>query len=124
MDTVFSIRNEFNEGPYCGQGKCPGPWMDTGHYDGFNHPSPGEDFGEQWYSIKNANSDWIPDKLIQFGFRSLAQLKAWFSETERERLALKGYKVHKFKVEKILLESDYQVIYYRRLRTTPKFSNI
>jgi len=45
---------------------------------------------------------------------TLKQLKRWFTETEYNRLQELGYKAVKLKVDRVLHESDIQLIFTRK----------
>lgn len=90
---------------------------------GFSHVwrSPrGKDFPPPWEEAALSLGEF--QKLFsEHGFqggcgcRSLAQLKEWFTLTERLRLRKLGYKVVSFEPDRILLETPTQVIFERRV---------
>ena len=88
MKFIYRIENEQGIGPYrggdpldfnytakhCGP-QCPSPWRDP-------------DFREFWNSQK-----WTALEPWQFGFKSMQQLRKWFSDREIKDLERHGFYV-------------------------------
>ena len=49
------------------------------------------------------------------GFRTMDQLLRWFTPFERQKLAALGYAVVSMEADEILAESEYQLVFKRRL---------
>lgn len=60
-----------------------------------SHPTPELDFGKIWWDT--------PTELYVFGFKSIYQLRRWFTSADLEELFKLGYRVVKYRVAKELV---------------------
>ena len=106
MTRVFRVQDFHGRGPY-----RPGTshrWTDAGHEA--RNPTFFEEF------------PGIVDKINYYGhrentgcaFRTLDQLRAWFSEAERARLAGLGYRIVSMNADRVIAESKNQIVFGRR----------
>lgn len=49
-----------------------------------------------------------------FGFADIGQLRRWFTDSELRRLHGRGYRVVEMTVDRVLAETDHQVLFCRR----------
>lgn len=104
MPFVFRIQDAEGRGPY-----RPGTshrWADV---DGPVPPPPFyEEFGQAIFDHFKAG--WANG----CAFETMAQLTAWFSPTERARLAMLGYRIVRFRPDRILGASENQMVVSRQ----------
>lgn len=55
-----------------------------------------------------------PGEAMGCGFRSPEQMHRWFTRDEQDRMRLLGYRFGAMKVDRIVAESDRQVVFARR----------
>ena len=104
---VYRVQDETGRGPY-----KPGfshKWTDAHHNE--RNPSLFEDFSLQPNDLENA---WHPNENGGCAFRSLKQLHSWFGLTERFRLEELGYSIVTMLVDRIIFESERQLIFARK----------
>jgi hypothetical protein len=105
MTVVYRWQDADGRGPY-----KPGIshyWADEDHADR-KLPPFFEEFGMD--IIKQCQ----PTECMGCGFRSPEQMHAWFTPTEQERMRLMGYRFGKLVADRILAESDKQLVFARR----------
>ena len=85
-------------------------------------------FSAKWRDPNSSNED-KPPFFVEFGwdvvgrvpsghhagcaFRTMGQLRSWFSPTELERLRWLGYSVVEIEVDRVLAESQKQLVFCR-----------
>ena len=114
MSFVYRVQDGSGRGPY-----RPGfshLWTDVTH--ALRNPTYFAELG--WEPSEMA------DKFATYekggcGKRTVEQLRRWFSEAERARLNARGYSIVRMKVDRILAESDRQLVFARK---TPLKQNV
>lgn len=105
MSRVFRIQDREGRGPF-----RPGfslMWLDEDIGDRAQLPSWIEEFGADAF-------DGTPDNAHGFSaVRTLDQLRAWFSDTERARLAAFGFSVVEVPDAHVIRSSAHQVLCWR-----------
>lgn len=106
-DRVYRVQDDNGRGPY-----KPGRshiWTDAHHNQ--RNPSLFDDF-----SITPAELErcWHPNENGGCAFRTLDQLHSWFQLAERFRLEELGYSIVTMLADRIVLESDRQLIFARK----------
>lgn len=106
---VWRVENFQGSGPY--QGTSMGSWADSSekHNNNAICPEPRSDAGlaDAWM-----NMDYSERDAYLFGFSSLEQLQAWFSETELAKLKSMGYYVTCFEIpEPYIIVGSLQLIF-------------
>ena len=93
-------------GPYAASGRtCSSIWADNkGHGDNA-HPSPRRD---RKLSLVIWDMKW--EGKYHCGFKTLKELKKWFSPSERRRLSLQGFIITQYESNKII-DGDKQVLF-------------
>lgn len=88
---VYRVEDSEGRGPYRKRAGYVHEWSkdENGHND-YNHPSPYQD---------GLPGMWDMESYI-CGFKSKAQLKAWFSEEELSNLEALGFSIKTFEVPK------------------------
>lgn len=102
--TVYRWQDSDGRGPY-----RPGMshyWSDEDH--GERNPPFFEEFGLD--IVKQAK----PDECMGCAFRTPAQMLEWFNQSERERLRLMGYVFVSMEVDRVIAESERQLVFARR----------
>jgi hypothetical protein len=56
-----------------------------------------------------------PGHAMGCGFRSIEQMQRWFSRDEQVRMRLLGYEFGSMEVDRVVAESDRQLVFSRRL---------
>lgn len=56
-----------------------------------------------------------PHESMGCGFRSAEQMNAWFTQDEQDRMRLMGYRFGKLIADRIIAESEKQLVFVRRL---------
>lgn len=82
-----------------------------------------EPFYSQFPSF-NPATDVAENEFCGCACRTIEQLKRWFTKTEYERLKKLGYKAVKIEVDRVLHESDIQLIFARSRRLSKGASPI
>lgn len=85
-----------------GKGDMASGWQDECHNETNGRPNPGTDI-PGWFDI--SHSDYL------FGFKSMKQLRKWFTRAELEKLRLLGYDVVKVYGATEILHGDKQVAF-------------
>lgn len=93
---VYRIENKEGEGPYYRTDSSR--WCFDPHTAETGRPGPYDDEGlsEYWTDMRLKIS-----KTYQFGFASLHQLCAWFTDAELKRLRSLGFEVVKYEMDQI-----------------------
>jgi hypothetical protein len=103
---LYRIQDSEGRGPYRPGGFAE-LWLDPGE-QGMSRQPPGPwQFGREPYTRASGHA-----------FRSVEQLCRWFSPSERRRLAGLGFNVVSFMADGIVIESEEQVLFARRLPMT------
>ena len=105
-DWVYRVQHTDGRGPY-----RPGfsrQWADD---DGPILPTFMQEFGDIHLKMDARDANGC-------AFRSIEQLLAWFTPKERKSLRLLGFSVVKMKADRIIAESDHQLVIARRLPFT------
>lgn len=103
-EIIYRIQDKSGRGPY-----KPGfthTWADKDR-DESTRPPFFHEFG--FDVVRKA----LVGQAIGCGFRSIKQLKAWFSANEMDRLYAVGYVIVKIDADAILGESDKQLVFAR-----------
>lgn len=103
---VFRVQDAEGRGPY-----RPGyshTWTDADHD---RNPPMFDEFG--WPANDKISDLWNPNETGGCAFRTLEQLHKWFSPTERARLERSGYSIVTLSVDRIIAESDRQLVFGR-----------
>ena len=98
MTKVYRVQNKDGKGPY----RNTKEWSTHDHDSSYKTPLPSKDFGSAWYH---------QEKPVKFGFRTMAQLRGWFTKRELGSLEKLGFTICRLMVEKIVLESSKQVAF-------------
>jgi hypothetical protein len=103
MIRILRIQDAEGRGPY-----KPGMsrhWVDA---DG---PPPPPTWMQEFGDVR---AQCAPDECMGCGCRSLEQLFKWFTPTERVRLRALGYSIVVMWVDRIIAESENQVVFARK----------
>ena len=91
---VYRVEDSEGEGPYGDDDSwCPTPKMLERHHRSPKTPSPERDGGYLPFWLGVPPGMYIPYKTVNshFGFRTLKQLRSWFTPTARRNLSKCGY---------------------------------
>ena len=104
MPRIYRVQDRDGRGPYRpGVSKL---WVD--HNDVLPPPTWMAEFGS------DLRTQMHPDEYVGCGMRRLDQLERWFSPSERVRLQALGYRLVALNVDRIIAESENQVVFGRR----------
>ncbi|WP_439587511.1 hypothetical protein [Hydrogenophaga sp.] len=104
MTTVYRWQDDEGRGPY-----RPGfsrAWVDPLHE--IKNPAMFTEFGV------GVVGKALPGEGLGCAFRTVEQMKAWFSEGEQERLRFFGYTFVALEADRIVAESERQLVFARR----------
>lgn len=73
-----------------------------------NNPPFFEEFGA------GITKECRPGEAMGCAFRTVEQMRQWFTEEERQRMRLMGYEFGRMDVDRVIAESDRQVVFARR----------
>ena len=110
-DVVYRVQDQYGRGPW-----RPGfsaTWLDRS--DVPLPPTFCEEFG--WREV-DVPRMFQRDEFFGSACRTLEQLLRWFTPTERERLRSYGYSIVMMTVDRVLGESENQVVFARRRSLT------
>ena len=62
-----------------------------------------------------------PGETFGCGFRTTEQMRQWFNEAERQRMRLLGYRFGWLDVDRIVAESEKQLVFARRIPFARRF---
>jgi len=100
---VFRVQDAEGRGPY-----RPGMsqhWVDS------SGPPPPPTWMQEFGDIRHHCG---PNECMGCGCRDLTQLAKWFTPTEQRRLEALGYQIVSMWVDRIVAESENQVVFVRR----------
>lgn len=104
METIYRVQHEKDgRGPY-----RPGLTWQWQEEDGPAHPPIQLEF-----DVPSAWSQALTGQAVGCGFRTLEQLHRWFSPMELAKLTALGFRVVKLEVDRVLAESENQLIFCR-----------
>jgi len=110
METIYRVQNKKGRGPY-----IPGfsdMWSDRDRQDLTERPAFYTEFKpEQTRLLHEARWKGLH---VGCGFRTLEQLRRWFSDAELTKLKLFGFRPVKINVDHVLAESDRQLVFSRK----------
>lgn len=107
MNLVYRWQDAEGRGPY--QVPQSAYWKDSDHEA--RNPSMMAEFGGLDF-LKEAR----PGENLGCAFRSVEQMCRWFTPAERERMEALGYCFGAMHVDRVLRESDRQLVFARRKR--------
>ena len=107
MTRVFRVQDDNGRGPY--KSGLSHVWVDAHHEQ--RNPSIFDDFK---ISPDELGSCWYPNENGGCAFRNLQQLNGWFQLVERFRLEELGYSIVSMIVDRIIYESERQLIFARK----------
>ncbi len=116
VSTIYRVENNQGKGPYALYDYEKWTDKNKDHSDR-SHPGPDRDskLKKKWESLF-----WSNQHNYYFGFKSLKDLRAWFSPSERKRLRSRGFFVSKIHIpEEDVIIGSKQVAFYKR-RTIKK----
>lgn len=105
---VYRIQDREGRGPFRpGMSKF---WASEGFEDGIKPlPTFAEEFGPDIVDRLGRPGEWFGSAV-----RTREDINRWFSKAERERLHTLGYKLVRLSVDRILAESENQLVFARR----------
>ncbi len=107
--TVYRIQNNLGRGPF--QPGFSHKWSDDSFTGGCKaHPTWMEEFGEHLITKRGR-----PGEHFGSAVRTLDKLREWFSPTERDKLAAFGFQCVMLDADRILAESENQLVFARKL---------
>jgi hypothetical protein len=108
-DTVYRIQNHVGRGPF--QPGFSWKWADNDFTGGCKaHPTWMEEFGETLIQRRGR-----PGEHFGSAVRTMSKLCEWFSPTERSKLAAMGFNVVSVPIDRVLAESESQLVFARKL---------
>lgn len=110
MQAIYRVQNKKGRGPY-----IPGfsdMWSDPDRQDLTERPAFYTEFKSK--QIRLLHEARRKGLYVGCGFRTLEQLRRWFSDAELTRLKLFGFRPVKINVDHVLAESDRQLVFSRK----------
>lgn len=86
---IWRVQNDKGEGPYAGLDNEE--WSEDSHADSPSHPNVGDDPGFNESDRKEFHEKTAERGNVLFGFRTIDELKQWFSPVELENLKWLGF---------------------------------
>lgn len=104
---VYRVQDDEGRGPY--RVGFSHVWTDADHHN--RNPSIFDDFN---LAPERLRELWHPSENGGCAFRNTAQLCSWFSSSERRRLEELKYSIVSMLVDRIIFESERQLVFARR----------
>ena len=105
MEVIYRVQDKDGRGPW-----KPGfskRWVET-REDHDNLPPWGEEFG-----LSKVLNQLLCGEHAGSGCRTLDQLRRWFTASEYQTLLVYGYRAVRMEVNRVLAESDKQLVFGR-----------